>query len=155
MPKLFFARGNRLFTAGSLLTIVVGALHTTGLANDPPNDAWADAFEVTRVATLSAGPFTMSLYDLYVGVWIQVGALLLMLGLTNLIVVSTTAGNTSALRAIAIFDCISFALLTTLFVYCQIPPPLVSFALLTLVFAGAAGSLSRGHTLLESSSSDE
>ncbi len=144
-----FMKGIRTFAVSSVLTVIIGILHTTGLANDPPNDAWADAYEAARAATLEAGPFSMSLYGTFAGVWIQVGALLIMLGIKNLLVVSALRADHAPRIAarLAAFDCVCFAALTGLFVYFEIPPPLISFAVLTVLFGVAARLSGRASTV--------
>ena len=125
--------------------MLVGVLHTLGLANDPPNEAWAQAIEAAKSATIEAGPISLSFYEVYESVWIQVGALLVMYGAANLIVAMkvSAADAQNLIRALARFNAVAFLALTIFFGYYQIPPPFISFAILTILFGFA--SFGRGN----------
>lgn len=134
-----------MFTTASLLTLTVAVLHTTGLANDPFNDDWAAAVEAMRAANIDVGPMNMTFHGVFVGLWLQVGVLLALLGVKNLAVLLATPadGAHRVIRVLSAIDCIAYAGLTAIFTVVIIPPALVSFAVLTLAFLIAA-ILSRG-----------
>jgi hypothetical protein len=135
-----FKRGHRLFSIASLFTIIIAVLHTLGIINEPYNDQWAAAQEAMRAATVDVGPATMSFESLFFGVWIQVGVLLALLGVKNLaILLAAPAGGTrNVVRTLSIIDGLVYAGLAVLFAVYTIPPPLISFIFLAILFFGAA-----------------
>lgn len=141
MSAAYFRPGVRALTIASLLTFVVAVLHTLGLANDQaPDPQWASALDAMRGATVEAGPFAFSLYDVLAAVWIQVGVLLVMLSGKNLLLIALVPPQAQprVIRALSLFDAACCGVLTILSAVYAIPPPLVSFALLTLAFLAAA-----------------
>lgn len=136
MVAKLLRRGNRAFTVASLLMILVAVGHTMGIANDPPDENWATAQDAMKAATVEAGPVEFTLYGVFVSVWIQVGALLAMIAMMNLIVMITAPDDAlpELIRALSIFQAVAFGLLTVLFAVYQILPPLIAFALLTVAF---------------------
>ncbi len=138
--KNLFRRGTRMFTVASLLTLVVAMAHMTGLTNEPFNDDWATAIDAMNNATLELGPMMMSFHGLFVGLWVQVGVLVALVGVKNLAVLVVMPGEVAGrvARALCVIDCITCAGLTAFFAVNVVPPALVSFAILTITyFAGA------------------
>lgn len=132
--------GVRALTVACGLTLVVAALHTLGIAGDPPDARLAAVLEEMRGTTVGSGWFTFSLYAVFESVWIQVGVLLVMLAGKSLVAVAVVSPESRArvVRALSLFDALFYAGLTAGFVYYRIPPPLVSFAVLTVAFVVAA-----------------
>jgi len=139
MNKLL-KRGNRSFTVASLLTIAISIAHLTGLTNEPFNEDWEIAFDAMQKATVEIGPMTMSFDGLLLGLWLQVGALLALLGAKNLVLLLVLPEDAShnAIRALSIVDCIGYAGLAVIFLIVVIPPALVSFTILTVAYLFAA-----------------
>jgi hypothetical protein len=135
MNKLL-RRGNRAFTVASLLTIAISIAHLTGLTNEPFNEDWAVAFEAMQNATVDIGPMTMSFDGLLLGLWLQVGLLLALLGVKNLALLLVLPEETShnVIRTLSIVDCIGYAGLAVIFLVVVIPPALISFIILTVVY---------------------
>jgi len=143
--KKLLERGNRAFTIASLLTITVAIAHTTGLTNEPFNEEWAAAIEAMEKAKVEIGPMTMSFDGLFLGLWLQVGALLALLGVKNIVLLICLPDDAShkVIRALSIVDCVGYAGLAMTFYIVVIPPALVSFVVLTLAYLIAA--ISSGH----------
>ena len=140
-----YAKGSRGFAAASWLMLLVAVAHTLGLLNEAPTDEWAAAIDGMKEATMAVGPFDMNFWGLYVALWIQVGALLVMLAGCNLLLVFTvpTEQVRKPVRALSILESGICAALCALFLYYQVPPPAISFALLTVAFLASALSAHR------------
>lgn len=140
MASNLFRRGNRTFVVASIITMGVGILHATGLANDPPTDKYAAAIQAMRTASLGIGPFEMTLYGTYESVWIQVGVFLVLLGAKNLLVAGIASSNDLAklVRVLSAADCGVYIAFTAMFVYYQIPPPLLIYTILATLFLASA-----------------
>jgi len=141
MIGTLFRPGVRIFTLGCALTLVVAVGHTLGITNDEaPNPQWGAAVDAMHAARVEAGPFAFSLYDVLAAVWIQVGALLVMLAGKNLLMlfVSPAPMRPRLVRAFSLFDAACCGALAVLSAYYRIPPPLLSFAVLAVVFFLAA-----------------
>lgn len=137
---MLFRRGTRTFVVASVLTMAIGILHTAGLSNEPPNEAYAAAMESMKAASLTFEPFEMTLWGAFESVWIQVGIFLVLLGVKNIVVVATASSRDvfRQVRVLSAADCGVYAAFTGMFVYYQIPPPLLSYAVLTILFFASA-----------------
>lgn len=141
-----FTRGYRTFTVASALIVVVAALHLSGLATEAPNADWAAAEDAMEVASVEVGPFTVALLQVYQGAWIQISVLLALIAAVNLTLLALTPAKEAGhlVRTLSAIECVVFALLAGLFVYYQVPPPLISFVVLAVAFLGAALVSGRG-----------
>ena len=139
MLSTLFRRPYLAFTVASLLTVLVAVLHTLGLTGKPPDATWADAYDSMRQASVAAGPFEFTLYEVLESVWIQVGVLLVLLALSNLVtlVAAPEDARRSVVRALSALHGAFYILLAAFFWYYRIPPPLLSFALLAVAFGVA------------------
>lgn len=137
----FFKRGHRLFSVASVLTILIGILHTMGLLNEPYNQDWAAAEDAMRGAAIEIGPLTMTLEGMFIGAWIQVGVLLALLGVKNLAVLLALPADGAGVivRTLSMIDGLTYLGLAALFAVYTIPPPLISFLILAILYFAAAG----------------
>ena len=135
-----FAPGVRGMSIASILAILIGVLHTLGLANEPPNENWAAAQDAMRNATIEAGSLSMSLAGVFEAVWIQTGILLVIVGLANIVAVTAVPGEVAVplARRLSILHAISAVLMAALIARYMIPPPFVAFVVLTIAFGFAA-----------------
>ena len=140
MKSAFLRPGNRMFTAATGLGVLIAFAHMGSLFSGPLNDDWAEAMDAMRAATFEMGPLSMSFFGVLAGVWIEVSALLIMLAAKNVVLLAVAPADAlpRLIRAMSILDAIAYAALTLLFVYYQIPPPIISFAVLALAFLAAA-----------------
>ncbi len=136
MMEILLRRGTKAFAFASILTIVVAIAHMTGLNNDPFNDDWAAASTAMQQAKLEIGPMTMSFQGLFVGLWVQVGVLLVLLGVKNLAVLFVVPGDLAGrvARTLCVIDCITCLGLAVFFALNAVPPALVSFAILSVAY---------------------
>lgn len=136
----FFGKGRRGFAIASVLTIVIAILHTMGLANDPYDENWAAAEEAMRAATIPIGSLSTSFHKVFVGAWIQVGVLMALVGVQNLVILGAASGEFTAIRRMSIVDGVACAGLAALFAVYLVPPPLIAFTLLAVAFFVSAAT---------------
>jgi hypothetical protein len=136
MLKRYLQKGHRLFTAASLMAIVIAFAHTSALLNIPEDDSWTAAFDVMKTASVAPDAPKPNLLDVMLGLWLQVGALLLLLGLKNMALLAVVPIESSGrvIRVMSLVDGIVCAVMAILFVFVFIPPPLISFAILAVMF---------------------
>lgn len=131
---VLFAKGNRLFSAAWLLFILAAIGHTTAaLPDEPAVSAAVDAMEHAVFATGTALEF--SLWEVYRGAWIQVGALMLAIALLNLTMLAASGGALPLRRALLVVDLVTFVPLTLVFTIVLIPPPLITFGVMSMLLA--------------------
>lgn len=136
MLKRIFKKGHRLFAAASLMAIVIAFAHTSALLNIPEDDSWTAAFDVMKATTVTPDAPAPNLLDVVLGLWLQVGALLLLLGLKNLALLTVLPPESSGrvIRMMSFVDGGVCAAMAVLFVFVFIPPPLISFTILAVMF---------------------
>ena len=152
MLNTLFQKGHRLFAAASAIAIIISVLHTTALLNVPADDSWSLAFDAMKIATAAPDIPAPSLFDVTLGAWLQVGALLFMLGAKNLALLATLPSETvpRMMRAVSYVDGIAYAALAILFYFLSIPPPMISFAILGVMFLACGWRTRPGATNSES-----
>lgn len=143
---MLFSPGRRLFSTASIAMIVVAALHTIGnVAGGPPPDAASTAAEAAMRAyriPLGLG-MTPSLLDIQMSLVFAMSICLLALGILGLLLAAARDTTPRLLSLAAILFTLTAAALTLLgFVY-RVPPPLISFAVVTLLYAGAIRTTQR------------
>ena len=136
MSNTLFQKGHRLFTLASAIAILIAILHTTALMNVPDDENWTAAFDAMKLATVAPETPKPSLYEVLIGAWIQIGALLFMMGAKNLVLLTVLPPDSTprVIRVICRLDGLAYAALAILFFYVRIPPPAISFALLAILY---------------------
>jgi hypothetical protein len=135
MTKLIFTKGRRLYTAASILTLLVALMHTAGnMQPDPPE--YEGVLTAMRGALVPMGiGMAPSIYDIYWSLVFGVSVMLAGLGVLGLVLASTADASVKVLsRTAAMFAVISAGQAAILWV-AQVPPPLISFAVLTLLWS--------------------
>jgi hypothetical protein len=135
-----FTRGRRLFAAASIATIVVAILHTIGntLGNAPPDPAYTALDGAMRGYRLPLGMgMSPSIYDIYRTLVFTMSISVAAMGLLGLVVASSRAATAPLIAQIATIEALACGALTILAAIYQVPPPLISFTVVTLMFAGA------------------
>ncbi|HEX2457785.1 MAG TPA: hypothetical protein VHI99_29075 [Vicinamibacterales bacterium] len=133
-----FARGRRLFTWSCIATIVVAALHTIGnTVGTPPGDAAFVSLEsAMRGYRIPMGMgMSPSVWEIYRGLVFTMSLCLVAMGALGLAVAGSRDATTRLLSRLALVFAISSAALTILYWVYQIPPPLISMAIVTVLFA--------------------
>jgi hypothetical protein len=135
MANLMFTKGRRLYSAASILTIVVAGLHTFGnLRPDPPE--YEGVLTAMRGALVPMGMgMNPSIYDIYWSLVFGMSVLVAGLGVLGLVVVSTTDVTMKVLSRSAAVIAVICAGLTALCWIAKVPPPLISFAVLTVLWS--------------------
>lgn len=131
---ILFTKGRRLFTAASIMTIVVAGLHTIGnLQPDPPE--YEGVLTAMRGALVPMGMgMNPSIYDLYWSFIFAISVLVAGLGVLGLVLVSSTDASMKVLSRSAAMFAVIFAGLTAIVWIARVPPPLISFAVLTVLW---------------------
>lgn len=130
-----FKRGHRLFAAGAIGLFVIALFHSLGHFSPPPDDpALVAALQAMSASQLDMGLARPSLMAIYNSLSLGMTLFLLFLGGIDLIVLRCGRENVALLRAMKIANVVGVAALTALFAYYLIPPPLITFALVVLLF---------------------
>ena len=134
-----FARGRRLFTIASLTTILVACLHAIGNSNTTPVDARQAA--VIQAMTGYTIPLGMGMAPSFWGIFrVLVHTMtvtLVALGAVGLALAGDRQVAARVLRRVAVILAIVSAVLSMVCYVHQIPPPLISFVVLVLLYGGA------------------
>jgi hypothetical protein len=134
MASLITQKGRRLFTAASVLTILVALMHTIGnLQPDPPE--YEGVLTAMRGALVPMGMgMEPSIYDIYWSLVFSVSVLVAGLGVLGLVLVATTDATMKVLSRTAAMFAVICAGVTVICWIARVPPPLISFAVLTLLW---------------------
>jgi hypothetical protein len=134
-----FARGRRLFTIASSITILVACLHAIGNANTTPaNAAEAAVVQAMTGFTIPLGiGMAPSFWDILRVLVHTMTVTLAALGAVGLTLAADRQVPAHALRRFAAILTIASAVLSVVCYVHQIPPPLISFVVLTFLYGGA------------------
>jgi len=134
-----FARGRRLFTIASLAMLLVAGLHTLGNLSTRPIDAREAAVQhAMRDYTIPLGMgMAPSLWGIFRLLVFTMTVTLVALAALALVLAADRQVPARALRRVAAALTITSGLLTAMCFFYQVPPPLISFVLVTLLYAGA------------------
>lgn len=127
------------------LHIVVAALHTIGSLVPGESDASTEALE----QSMRAHRFPMgmgmapSMYDLFMGLTITMTICLLAIGVLGLLLVRHRHATPELLSRFAWWGAAFSAVLTVWYFVQRIPPPMISMAVVTLLYVIAARALAR------------
>ena len=134
-----FMRGRRLFTIASFATILVSALHTIGNLNTTPADTGQAAVQhLMRGYTIPLGMgMAPSIWDIHRLLVFTMTLTLVALGALGLVLAADRQAPAGLLRRVAVVLTLSSAALAVIcFVY-QVPPPLISFVVVTCLYGAA------------------
>jgi hypothetical protein len=128
-----FGRGRRLFSVAAILLIVVAGLHTIGHFSPPPDDAALRAVEAAMTGSrleLSLG-MRPSVRDVLSSLSLTMTVTLLLIGVLDLLVAGSAIAS---LRPFALANVVGVGALAALYGYYRISPPLVTLALVWVLF---------------------
>lgn len=137
MASLIFKRGNRLFAAGSIGLIITSIFHTIGHFAPPPiNDpALTTAKEAMRAFRFDFGlgmqPSIMEIFD---SLGLTMSITVFFLGIYNLTTLSLAGNNSKLVRRLILLNVLGAGALVALYAFYRIPPPLISFAAVEVLF---------------------
>lgn len=131
-----FKRGRRLFTVATMVLFLVAAAHTSSLGTGPPDASGAELIESMRAYRVDLGlGMSPSVYDVQVSLALTMTVFLVGLGILNLVVASRDAWIAAGvLRFMAQANAACMWALAALYLIYRIPPPLISFAVLGVLF---------------------
>jgi hypothetical protein len=137
-----FTRGRRLFTTACIAVILVAAAHTAG--HLAPNPAIESDPEYTRLlaaidsyhAPLGMG-MSPSFHDIHMSLVFTMTVSLLSLGVIGLVFAADPKVASNQLTKLSAIAAATAAFMTGIYWVYQIPPPLLSLAVVTLLYAGS------------------
>ena len=130
-----FQRGYRLFASGVIGLFVIALLHSFGHFSPPPDDpALAAVLQAMSASQLDMGLARPSLMAIYNSLSLGMTLFLLFLGGIDLVVLRFGRENARLMRAMKLANFVGVAALTALFAYYLVPPPLITFAIVGLLF---------------------
>lgn len=129
----------RWFRAGAIGLLVVAVLHTFGHFGGPPKDAarleLESAMDAYRFDIMGMHP---SANDITNSLSLTMTIALLFVGVLDLVAAAALSGNTRALRRLAWVNAAGVGSLAALFAYYRIPPPMVTLAVVCVLFVVGA-----------------
>jgi hypothetical protein len=137
-----FTRGRRLFSTACIATILVAAAHTAGhLAPDPALETDPEFAKLLAAidgyhAPLGLG-MTPSFHDIHMGLVFTMTVSLLSLAILGLAFAADRTVTPGQLTKFAAVAAATAVCMTGIYWVYRVPPPLVSLAVVTVLFAGA------------------
>ncbi|HEX8999277.1 MAG TPA: hypothetical protein VGB07_05225 [Blastocatellia bacterium] len=130
-----FRRGNRLFAASSILILLTAAAHTAGHFSPLPADAKLMAvIEAMTGYQLDLGlGMRPSILSVQESLSLTMSLLLLFLGVQNLATLYWAGDSPRLVRGLAVINLLCMASLSALYLFYQIPPPLICFSLIAVL----------------------
>lgn len=131
-----FARGRRLFTVASLLMFLVALAHTMGTFSEPADPGAAAVVDAMKAYRFEIGPgWAPSVFDVQRSLSLTMTVFLVFLGTLNLAVAARkTWVEAGLLRPLAVANAACMWVLGLLYWIYRIPPPLISFVVLAVLF---------------------
>jgi hypothetical protein len=134
-----FTRGRRLFTIASLTMLLVAGLHTLGNLSTTPIDAREAAVQnamsdYTIPLGMGMAPSIWGIFRLLV---FTMTVTLVALAALALVLAADRQVPARALRRVALTLAITSGVMTAICFFYQVPPPLISFVVVALLYAGA------------------
>jgi len=137
---MIWARGRRLFSTACVAVILVSAAHTIGHLAPPPSPQSDPEFARLEAAIdgyhapLGMG-MTPSFHDIHMGLVFTMTVLLISIGIIGLMFASDRGATPEQLTRLAVIFAGTTASLTGIYWFYQVPPPLVSLALVTMLYS--------------------
>lgn len=139
---MIFSRNRRLFTTASIAVILVAVAHTAGhLAPNPVLEADPEFARLTAVIDGYHAPLGMgmspSFHDIHMSLVFTMTVALLSMGVIGLVFAADHTVTPNQLTKIAGLAAATAASMTGIYWIYQIPPPLVSLGIVTVLYLGA------------------
>jgi hypothetical protein len=133
-----WTKGRRFFTVASVLLVVVAGAHTTGMLSTPSDPAAKTVEAAMRAYHTDLGlGMSPSAWDVMHTLGFTMSILLVALGLQNLVTVHLAGHVAGLVRRLSLVNVVFMGALAALSWTYRIPPPFVSFVVVTLLFVGA------------------
>jgi len=134
MISTMFVRGRRLYTTAALLTLVVAGFHTYGSSQPIPPDIDTIVQSMQNTSGEMGFGMSPSLWDIHQSLAFTMSVTLATLALLGLVLAGTTEATARVLSRTAAVMSAGCIVLAALYYIFRVPPPLVSFAILALVW---------------------
>ncbi|HKQ72174.1 MAG TPA: hypothetical protein VJ810_00505 [Blastocatellia bacterium] len=130
-----FRRGRRLFSVASILLILTAVAHTLGqFQPEPQTPEFANLKSTMAAYTFDMGMgMKPSVHAIFDSLSFTMSIMLFLLGLQNLLVAMVDESG-KMIRRFALVNIIGVGALIALYWNYQIPPPLISFVIVEIVF---------------------
>jgi len=130
-----FRRGRRLFSIASILLILTAVAHTLGhFQPDPQTPEFANLKSTMQSYQIDLGMgMKPSIHGIFESLSLTMTITLLLLGLQNLLVAAVDESG-KMIRRFALVNIVGVGALIALYWSYRIPPPLISFAIVEIVF---------------------
>jgi len=129
-----FRRGRRLFSIASILLILTAVAHTLGhFQPEPQTPEFANLKSTMQAYQIDMMRMKPSAYGMLESLSLTLTIMLLMLGLQNLMVAMVDESG-KMIRRFALVNIIGVGALIAISWFYRIPPPLISFAIVEIVF---------------------
>jgi len=133
-----WTKGRRVFTVASVFLLLVAAAHTSGMFSTPTDPALRTVEAAMRGYRMDLGlGMTPSLWDVSQALGFTMSILLVALGVQNFVTVQLAGHVRGLVRRLSLVNVVFMGALAALYWAYRIPPPLVSFGLVLLLFVGA------------------
>ncbi|MGH7493616.1 MAG: LIC_13387 family protein [bacterium] len=134
-----FKRGNRLFAAATISLFLVAAAHTLGhFAGVPEDAALAAVANSMRGYSFDLGMgMHPSFMDIHESLSLTMSLFLIFLGIQNLATLALAPEAKQLLRTLALINFLCAGALVVLYAAYRVPPPLISFAVVSVLFLWA------------------
>ena len=134
VASVSFARGRRLFTTASILTLLTAIAHSIGHFAPPPTD------EPTQKVLAAMGEYYVplglgmspSMFQIQQALSLTMGITFAAFGVLGLVLAGSRDVSIATLRRVAWVNAVWVAIAGATYAYYQIPPPLISTALIEL-----------------------
>ncbi len=136
MFKKIFRPGCRLFAVGSILMLLTAAAHTAGQFAPMPDDAaLKSVMAVMQGYRLDMGMgMKPSIDDISNSLAFTMSILLVFLSVQNLVTLYWAGDSARLVRGLTAINLLCAVTLTALYWHYRIPPPLICFGLISIVF---------------------
>ncbi|HEY7192938.1 MAG TPA: hypothetical protein VH439_04280 [Gemmatimonadales bacterium] len=140
-----FARGRRMFTSACMATLVVAALHTIGnTISGPPDPGYASVEAAMRAYSIPLGiGMSPSMWDIFRGLVFTMSICLVAMGVLGLVVAASREATPRLLSRMAVVLALASAALTAVYWVYRVPPPLITMAIVTLLFVVSVATTSK------------
>ena len=129
-----FRRGRRLFSIASILLILTAVAHTLGhFQPEPRTPEYTNLKSTMQAYQIDMMGMKPSAYGMLESLSLTLTVMLLMLGLQNLLVAMVDESG-KMIRRFGLLNIIGVGALIALSWYYSIPPPLISFVIVEIVF---------------------
>jgi hypothetical protein len=131
-----FKKGNRLFSIATLTLLLVAGLHTMGIFRQPSAPEEIQLVENMKHYRFEGMGMSWSIHDVFISIALTMTIFLVFISLVNFYIIYAVPSRVVR-RHITLLDAVFMWILVVLYAAFRIPPPLVSFVLLGILFTAS------------------